>query len=299
MNELSVEPVSRVVGFGEVEEKRAIAQIQGQILMAKKFPRDLPSVRTNTLESCKSKKLSERSFYMYERGSGKNKTTIMGASIRLAEVLARHFQNLSFGVKEVAKHEDHSDLISYCWDLENNVFDSKEFTVSHYRYTKAKGNVLLTTDRDIYEQIANMGARRKRACILTVIPVELQDDAMEVCQGVIAKEITGSKSERINNMLDKFSDIDVTQEMIEIRYDTKIKNLSTRQFTELVGIYNTLKDGMQKRETFFTIPGGVQTGQEEKLDEKIKARNGDGIKPKKETAKEESLGDEAKEPPTD
>ncbi len=263
-----LEDNDRSVGFGEAEEKRVIATVQAQVIMAKKFPRDLIQVRTNIIEACKNKKLAEKSFYLYTRGN----TNIMGASIRLAEVLQRHYQNIQSGVKEVSRQKDYSDVMSFSWDLENNVFDAREFTVTHYRYTKKKGNVLITDPRDIYEHIANMGARRKRACILSVIPFELQDEAVETCQKVLSAEIKGSKTERIKKMLDLFAGYNVTQQMIELKYGIKLKDFSDVHFTELIGIYNSLKDNVQRRESFFEIPGGEQTSEEKEADEKIKSR---------------------------
>ena len=50
----------------------------------------------------------------------------------------------------------------------------------HVRYSK-KGKQILTDPRDIYEVVANNGARRLRACILGVIPGDVIEAAMEQC----------------------------------------------------------------------------------------------------------------------
>ncbi|PWW19485.1 hypothetical protein DFO73_12055 [Cytobacillus oceanisediminis] len=62
--------------------------------------------------------------------------------------------------------------MAYAWDLETNVRQEKVFTVKHSR--KAKGSITKLDDpRDIYELVANNGARRLRSYILGIIPGDI------------------------------------------------------------------------------------------------------------------------------
>lgn len=56
-------------------------------------------------------------MYQYLRGG----TKVTGPSIRLAEVLAQNWGNLSFGVKELEQRDGESIAMAYTWDLETNV----------------------------------------------------------------------------------------------------------------------------------------------------------------------------------
>ncbi len=68
--------------------------------------------------------------------------------------------------------------MAYCWDLESNTRQTKIFQVRHVRDTKS-GPKSLRDARDIYELVANQGARRVRACILGVIPGDIVDEALD------------------------------------------------------------------------------------------------------------------------
>ena len=149
----------------EVASGRAAQEVQGQIIMAKKFPRDIFLSEKRILEACSRKGLAELAFYSYPRG-GKQ---VCGPSIRMAEMLAQNWGNMDSGVIELEQRDGESTVMAYAWDLETNTRDTKIFTVKH-EY-KAKEQIKKLTDpRDIYEYVANQGARRKRACILSIIP---------------------------------------------------------------------------------------------------------------------------------
>ncbi|MDT1904179.1 hypothetical protein FPK34_26285, partial [Acinetobacter baumannii] len=70
-----------------------------------------------------------------------------------------------------------STVEAFAWDVETNTRQTKVFQVPHIRYTR-NGSKKLTDPRDIYELVANNGARRLRACILGVIPGDVIDDAV-------------------------------------------------------------------------------------------------------------------------
>ncbi len=71
-----------------------------------------------------------------------------------------------------------STVEAFAWDVEEaNTRQTKVFQVRHWRHTK-QGGYKLTDPRDIYELVANNGARRLRACILGVIPGDVIDAAV-------------------------------------------------------------------------------------------------------------------------
>lgn len=122
------------------------ARIQGQVFMAKQFPRDMTMVMNRIEASCERPSLAEISEYEYPRGGQK----ITGASIRLLEVVAQCYGNISYSWKELIRDMDNhkSTVLAYAWDLETNLYSELEFDVPHYR--SARGSrTLLTDDRDI------------------------------------------------------------------------------------------------------------------------------------------------------
>lgn len=63
----------------------------------------------------------------------------------------------------------------------------KQFQVRHWRDTKS-GGYALKDSRDIYEKVANDGARRLRACILAVIPADVVETAVKEALKAKAKK---------------------------------------------------------------------------------------------------------------
>ena len=145
-------------GAVTIESSRAVAEAQGKLVIAKNFPRDEVEAYAKAMNACKRKSLAKNATYSYPRAG----STISGPSIRLAEELARCWGNIDFGIKELSQKEGESEMMAYCWDTETNTISSQTFVVAHLRDTK-NGSQKLTTQRDIYENNANMAGRRLRA----------------------------------------------------------------------------------------------------------------------------------------
>ena len=111
----------------EVEQQRAIAEVQGAIILAKKFPRNPIEALDRILVSCQRPGLAEQALYSYSRGG----TEITGPSIRLAEAIAQNWQNLQFGIRELEQRNGESTVEAYCWDTETNIKQTKTFQVKH------------------------------------------------------------------------------------------------------------------------------------------------------------------------
>lgn len=221
-------------------------EIQGMVLMAKQYPRDQFVAYQRIKQACERKSLAMIASYEYPRGGQK----VTGPSIRLAEVVAQNWGNMTYGVTELEQKKGESTCMAYAWDLETNVRSEKIFTVKHKRSTK-KGLQILDDSRDIYELVANMGARRQRACILAVIPKDVVDAAVEECDRTLAGKNTEPIIDRLKKMFNKFKSFGVTREMIENKIGVKVDSFTEKDVLALIKVFNSLKDGMGKREDFF------------------------------------------------
>ena len=159
---------------GEFQESKALSEIKGKMFLARQFPRDTGWSLQAALQECQRKELAEAAQYEFPKGD----SVVKGPSIRLVEVLARHWGNLTSGVDEIESKNGETVIKAYAWDLETNVSDEKTFSVKHERTTR-RGSYKLTDERDIYEMVANKGARRKRACLLAVLPGWYVDAAVD------------------------------------------------------------------------------------------------------------------------
>lgn len=228
-----------------VSQSREIAEIQGAMTIAKRFPRDQKVSLDRILVACRRKGLAEKAVYMFVKG----KTEISGPSIRLAETLAREWGNLQFGVREIEQRNGESTVEAYALDLETNVKCSKVFQVRHFRDTKS-GGYAINDQREIYELVANQGSRRMRACILGLLPGDIVEAAVEECEKTL-KTGCEETSEETQKLLDAFDKFQVTKEMIENRIQRNLESITSIQIVDLRKIYNSLKDGMSKPSDWF------------------------------------------------
>lgn len=234
----------------EMMVSRQAQEVQAAMVIAKRFPRDEVDSFNRIIQSCRRKSLAQSAMYEYPRGG----TKVTGPSIRLAESIAQNWGNIDFGITELEQKNGESQVMAYAWDLETNSRQVKIFSVPHIRSTK-KGNIPLTDPRDIYEMVANQGARRLRSCILGIIPGDVVEAAVNECQKTLTQGNTEPLIDRVRKGIQMFADrFSVTQEMIEKYIGCKAEAFSENDMLRLNNVYISLKDGMGKREDYFEIP---------------------------------------------
>jgi len=227
---------------------RELAKVQGEIFMAKQYPRNTAFVMQNIQGACQSKDLAAEATYTYARGG----TNITGASIRLAETVARLCTNIKYGYEELEVTRDHTVVRCYAYDIESNVQAERTFTVPHVRYTRAKGSTPLTDPRDIYEAVANSASRRIRACILEVVPSDMIKYALEVCRQTLKQTVNLNDSTRMK-LLEAYKKYSVNKAMIEKRIQRNFEAITIDQYLDLKQVYKSLIDGIGKVEEFFDM----------------------------------------------
>nr|DAY16011.1 MAG TPA: hypothetical protein [Caudoviricetes sp.] len=234
----------------EMAISRQAQEVQAAMVIAKKFPRDEVQSFNRIMQACKRKTLAEQAMYEYPRGG----TKVTGPSIRLAEAMAQNWGNLDYGIIELQQKSGESQVMAYAWDLETNTRQTKIFSVPHIRSTK-NGNITLTDPRDIYELVANQGARRVRACILGVIPGDVIDSALAQCNATLLSD-NGDKPliDLVRDAAALFqSDYGVTIQMLEKFIGCKSESFTMNDLIRLKRVYKSLKDGMAKREDYFEM----------------------------------------------
>jgi len=243
--DVAIRPQAALGALASVEQQRALGEIQAQIMLAKTYPRDPQQAVDNILRDCSRVSLAQAGQYEYARGG----TSISGPSIKLLEAIARRWGNITSGFKVIHSENDASEVICYAWDLETGYRDERQFSVRHIRDTR-KGPVKLIDEREIYELIANMSQRRKRACLQAVIPADVIEAATEQCQETLASNVDTSV-EGLKKLLKAFSEFGVTQAQIEQRIQCRLDAISPGQVTQLSRIYASLKDGISTPSQFF------------------------------------------------
>lgn len=264
-------PMERAPAAVSIAESKAVQEVQAKLIIAKKFPRDEVDCYNRIMKSCKRILLAEQAIYRLPI-SGDTKT---GPSIRLAEVLIQAWGNASYGIKEISRENGRSHCVAFCWDQQTNTSVESEFTVEHWIEVGKKPNPKvkkpITDPVEIDRLILNRGARRVRNCILGVIPGDVVDDALKACRATLAKGGGEPLSDRIRKMVAAFTELSVSQEMIEERLGHPIDQTTGEEIVDLTGIYKAIVDKQAKRENYFKTGEKVVDETSQSVADKIKA----------------------------
>lgn len=233
-------------GTVAIEASRAIAEAQGKLVIAKRFPRDEVAAFAKAMEACQRPAMAEKAFYSFPRGGQK----VEGPTIRFAEELARCWGNIDYGIKELSQDDGKSEMQAYAWDLETNAQSVQNFTNPHQREVGKKMQTL-TSQRDIYENNANMATRRLRSRILAILPSWFVEECIAECKRTIAGNNDTPLIDRVKKMVLQFAKLGVTQEQIEARLKRKVDTMTIDDFTDYIGIYNAIKNGESKVADWF------------------------------------------------
>lgn len=229
----------------EAGQQREIAEVQASMVIAKRFPRNPIEAMDKILQACTRPTLADGALYSYSRGG----TDVTGPSIRLAEVAAQAWGNVSFGVRELEQRDGESTVEAFAWDMETNTRQVKVFQVAHERHTK-RGVTKLNDPRDIYELIANQGARRLRSCILSVIPGDVIESAVKQCEETLHANADVSP-DGIKKLAEAFAKLGVSKEQIEARIQRRLETIRPAQVVQLRKIYASMNDGMSVAADWF------------------------------------------------
>lgn len=253
------------------ESSRAVAEVQAALFIARTNPRDQKRAMDRILNACCRPSLAESAIYAYARGGN----SITGPSIRLAEAVAQQWGNMQFGIRELSNSGGKSEVQAFAWDVETNTRREITFTVPHIRHTK-KGSYKLEDPRDIYELVANQGARRLRACILAVVPGDVVEAAVNQCQLTLQSH-TDVTAEGIKKLIEAFEPLSVSKAQIEKFCQCRAEAIKPAQIVRLRSIYTSLRDGMSSPSDWFEpdetqAPAAIEAKAEPSLKDKIKAR---------------------------
>lgn len=239
-------PAVQSQGFGDDPAiAREVATVQGQIVIAKRFPRDVDLSLQKIERACSRTRLASLAVYQYQRGG----TDITGPSIRLAEAVASAWGNIKYGFDVIEANEITNKVRAYAYDMESNVQAERVFSVSNMRFTRT-GSYQISDPRDIYENIANSASRRIRACIIEIVPADVIEYAMECCDRTIRQNIKITP-ESLDKLCAAFAEYGVTKIQIEAKIQRNLSSIGTAQYIQLRNIYTSLKDGIAKAEDCF------------------------------------------------
>ena len=231
---------SRVGQATAVEQSRAVAEVQAAVIVAQQCPRSVAVARTEMQASCDQMGLAERAFFRFARG-GNN---VSGASVHLARELARCWGNVQYGINELRRDDvaGESEMQAWAWDVQTNSRSSSTFIVPHKRDKKG-GPERLTDLRDIYENNANMGARRLREAIFSILPPWFTEEAKERCARTIEHGGGRPLPERIEGAVRTFERIGVTVDRLEQKLGRDRDRWTQYDIAQLIVTHRSIERG--------------------------------------------------------
>lgn len=259
------EPAGGIIG---VEESRAVAESQAGFVIAKRFPRDREAAKLAIKRECESVRLAEEAEYSYKKGN-KN---VQGPTIRLLEVVAQNWGNVVCGIRELEVRDEDTLMQAFAYDLETNMRDERMFTVPNFIKLRDGSRKYLDDPRELYELRANMGSRRKRACLEAVIPRHIIEEAVEICRETERTKGTPVTEENIAKLIEAFAEIGVTEDMLERRQQKKMKALTGPELRALRRIYKGIDEGMTTADKEFGEPSIQQPTEVEPEEEEPKKK---------------------------
>lgn len=236
------------VGAVAIESERAVAEAQGQLILAKRFPRDLNTAYAELMESCKLAAFANVAFYNVPR-KGAQGGAVSGPSIRLAEEVARVYGNFEFGHRELSRTDGKSEVEVYAWDKEKNNRSIRQITVMHVLDTR-DGPRKLRDQKDVDDKIANVASKQVRGRILALMPKWLVESAVEECKKTLAGTNHEPISVRVRRMTQAFATFGVTTEHLEAYLGHKLDDVMLDELVELTGVFNAIREGAKPSDYF-------------------------------------------------
>lgn len=223
-----------------IEQSRAVAEVQAAVVVAQQRPRSIQQALSAMRQSCGQARLAERAFFRYNRGGG----NVTGSTVHLARELARCFGNIQYGIAELRRDdvEGYSEMQAYAWDVQTNTRAAQIFVVPHGRDTR-EGRKPLVDLRDIYENNANMGARRLRSAIFSILPPWFVEEAEDLCNATLKQGGGVPLPQRIANAAQLFSQQGVSMAQLEAKVGRKVDEWTEHDLAQLVVIGRSLQRG--------------------------------------------------------
>lgn len=233
------------IGAVSIEVERAIAEAQGKLTLAKRFPRDMNAAHAELMMACKSKAFAAVAFYAKPQGG----STVTGPSIRMAEQIAQVYGNFDYGHRELARDDRKSEIEVYAWDMQNNNYTRRQKTVMHVIDTR-EGPKKMRDQTQVDQKINNVASKEMRGLILAMMPKWLVEDAIQECKKTIAGTNDEPLDVRVRKMTQAFAKFGVKSTHLEKHLGHSLDTVLLDELVELTGIYNALKDGEPASELF-------------------------------------------------
>jgi hypothetical protein len=228
------------------------ASVDLQISTARRYPRKLAIVKDRMLSlATLDEETAASCFYRLNR-EGK---AIEGPSVRLAEIAASSYGNLTFGARVVSNNGKLITAQGYCHDLETNVRSVIEV---QRRITRRDGS---TYSEDMQVVTGNAACSiAARNAIFKVVPFAFVKPIYSAAKAAAVGDLT-TLAERRTKMVAKFESLGVpAKKIFESLGKGGLEEIGLAELEILIGIYGAIRDGDQTIDEAFPAPKSASEG---------------------------------------
>lgn len=222
-------------------ESAARYEMEGAIIVAKRFPRNEDKAFESLTKSCGRLSFAQDATYSFPRGD----QTVEGPSVYLAKEGARVWGNIRFGADIISDDESSRHVRGWAWDMETNTKVTADDSFAKLIYRK-KGGWQKPDERDLRELTNRRAAILIRNCILSLLPSDLIDDAIRTAKQTLEKGVASNIDASRKQCIVAFSSIGVSVEDLEKYLGHKVGQSTPKEIADLRTVYKSISDGNSK-----------------------------------------------------
>ena len=190
----------------------------------------------------------------------RDKTTIVGKSVRFAEIIANAYGNIRAGARVVDIGPSTVTAQGFCIDLENNTASTVEVKgrIIYKNGNRYNEDMIITTSNALC-------AKAYRNAVFKTVPMSLFDEVYdEINQYVLDNlEKDTDLPKRTAKCIKAFSEFEVTEEMITKLVGKSKDEWSAKDLQTLLGYFQAIKNNEATVDTIFgkdkTVPEKSKT----------------------------------------
>jgi hypothetical protein len=232
---------------------RAQQEVQGSIIVAKRFPRNEDEAAQALWRTCKRSSFADRAEYKFPRGRKKDENNrwvdniVSGPSASLAREAMRLWGNIQAGTEIVRDTEEDRHIRSFAWDMERNSRKVAEtsFRKLIQRKDKESGETrwVAPDERDLRELTNKHAAIAERNCILQLIPSDIVEEAIRICRDTLRSEASSDPDAARRRLISGFDELNVTVGMLEAYLGHALAQSSPKEIADLRAVWVSIRDG--------------------------------------------------------
>lgn len=235
------------------EQARARYEIEGAILIAKKFPRNEDAAFGTLMRSCGRKSLAEVAAYRFPRGGQE----VTGPAVYLAKEAARIWGNIRFGFDIIGDDDENRHIRGWAWDVETNARSSYDDQFKKLVQRKQGKNGptawVVPDERDLRELTNRRGAILVRNSLLDLLPDDLIQDALKTARATLERDAGENIEDSRKKTILGFGELGISVEDLETYLEHPMSNTTPHEVANLRQIWKSIKEGVSRWSEYVSV----------------------------------------------